>query len=276
MEKQEECVRRFQVSHTVIHLMVITSFLTLALTGMTLKFPDNDFFALVSKALGGPLVTGYLHRFGAMITFAYAGIHLTQLALLFKRKKITVMGLLKEEYSLIPLPRDLVELKQNLLFFFGRGPRPKFGRWTYWEKFDYMAVFWGIMVIGASGLILWFPEIATILLPGWAINVATIIHSDEALLASGFIFTIHFFNTHLRPESFPMDTAIFTQRIRLETFKEERPREYDQMVKDGMLEENMVPPLTPTLMKTVRTFGVSFLTVGLIIVAGIIYSLLFI
>jgi len=70
------------------------------------------------------------------------------------------------------------------------------------EKFDYFAVFWGITIIGSSGLMLWFPEVFTHILPGWVINVATIIHSDEALLAAGFIFTIHFFNTHFRPEKF--------------------------------------------------------------------------
>ena len=89
-------------------------------------------------------------------------------------------------------------------------PRPRargrsYGRWTYWEKFDYFAVFWGIFVIGSTGLMLWFPELFTRFLPGWLINVATIIHTDEALLATGFIFTVHFFNTHLRPEKFPMD-----------------------------------------------------------------------
>jgi len=276
MEKQEQHIRRFQVSHTVLHLMIITSFLTLALTGMTLKFADNQFFALISRGLGGPVVTGYLHRLGAFITFIYAGIHLTQLVLLFKRKKMTIMGLLSEEYSLVPLPRDAIELKQNFLYFIGKGPKPNFGRWTYWEKFDYMAVFWGIAVIGVSGLILWFPEIATWVLPGWAINVANLIHSDEALLATGFIFTIHFFNTHLRPEAFPMDTAIFTQRVPLSTFKEERPREYEQLVSRGELEEHLVQPLSPTLMKTVKSFGLTFLIIGLIIVAGIIYSLAFI
>ncbi|MBT3227271.1 MAG: hypothetical protein HN580_07915 [Deltaproteobacteria bacterium] len=276
MEKQEQHIRRFQVSHTVIHLMIITSFLILALTGMTLKFPDNQFFALISKGLGGPIVTGYIHRFGAILTFIYAGIHLVQLGLLFKRKKMTVMGLFSEEYTLVPLPRDAIELKNNLLYFIGKGPKPEFGRWTYWEKFDYMAVFWGITVIGASGLVLWFPEVATWVLPGWAINVATIIHSDEALLAAGFIFTIHFFNTHLRPDTFPMDTAIFTQRVPLSKFKEERPREYEEMVNKGELENHLVPALSSTLMKTVKTFGLTFLTIGLIIVIGIIYSLVFI
>ena len=74
------------------------------------------------------------------------------------------------------------------------------------------------------------------MLPGWLINVATIIHSDEALLATGFIFTVHFFNTHLRPEKFPMDIVIFTGRMPLEEFKEDKPAEYEALVASGQLE----------------------------------------
>ncbi len=75
-------------------------------------------------------------------------------------------------------------------------------------------MFWGVAVIGMTGLMLWFPTVFTRVMPGWMINVATTIHSDEALLAVGFIFTIHFFNTHFRPEKFPMDTVIFTRAFR--------------------------------------------------------------
>ena len=106
------------------------------------------------------------------------------------------------------------------------GPRPEFGRWTYWEKFDYFAVFWGMVVIGSTGFTLWFPEFFTLLFPGWMLNVATIIHSDEALLATGFIFTVHFFNTHLRPEKFPMDLVIFTGRMPVEELRMDKPAEY--------------------------------------------------
>ena len=91
---------------------------------------------------------------------------INQLLVLFVRRKITIMGLLTAEYSLIPLPRDLIAVKDNLLYFIGKGPKPAFGRWTYWEKFDYMAVFWGITIIGSTGLTLAFPEIATRFLPG--------------------------------------------------------------------------------------------------------------
>ena len=109
-------------------------------------------------------------------------------------------------------------------WFLGRGPRPEFGRWTYWEKFDYFAVFLGVAIIGLSGLIMSFPQVSTRLLPGWIINVALIIHSDEALLAAGFIFTFHFFNAHFRLEKLPMDTVIFSGRVSKGELLHERKR----------------------------------------------------
>ena len=121
---------------------------------------------------------------------------------------------------------------------------PDFGRWTYWEKFDYFAVFWGIAVIGSTGLTLWFSEFFTRLLPGWTLNVATIIHSDEALLATGFIFTVHFFNTHLRPEKFPMDIVVFTGRMTIEELRNDKPAEYEALVQRGELEKHLVGALS--------------------------------
>ena len=85
------------------------------------------------------------------------------------------------------------------------------------------------------------PTLATTVLPGWVLNAAYVIHSDEALLATGFIFLFHFFHTHLRPEAFPMDTVVFTGRMPLEAFKEERPLEYERLVAQGKLEENAGP-----------------------------------
>ncbi len=273
-KKDEKHVKRFNVSHTVLHVMIIVSFLTLAITGMSLKFPDNPLFAGVTHLVGGPHVMGTLHRIGAWITFIYFAVHLFQLVVLFIKRKITVKGLLKEEYSLIPLPRDLKELKDNFLYFIGKGPKPEFGRWTYWEKFDYMAVFWGVTIIGITGLTLAYPEIATWFLPGWALNVATIIHSDEALLATGFIFSMHFFHSHMRPENFPMDTVIFTQRLPLARFKEERPREYQKLVKDGELDKYLVDPPGKWYSKIVFIMGWLFLSIGIITLGAIIYSLL--
>ena len=267
-------VKRFKVSHSILHLMIIVSFLTLAFTGMALKYADNPVFRMVNDLVGGPHVMGKIHMAGALIALLYVILHLYQLAVLFVRRKLTVKGLFKEEYSLILLPRDFRELKANLLYFIGKGSKPEFGRWTYWEKFDYLAEGWGTFVIGATGLMLAFPEFTTRFLPGLALNIATIIHSFEALLATGFIFTIHFFNSHLRPENFPMDTVIFTQRLPLSRFKEERPREYQKLVDDGELEKHLADP--PGAWYNIFSLGAGwfFLSLGLIAICAIIYSLL--
>ena len=134
------------------------------------------------------------------------------------------------------------EFVQTMKWFLGKGPRPQYGRWTYWEKFDYFAVFWGIFIIGSTGLTLWFPVFFTRFLPGWFINLATIIHSDEALLATGFIFTVHFFNTHLRPEKFPMDVVVFTGQMPLAELRRDKPMEYEDMVRRGELRSHLAEP----------------------------------
>jgi len=176
---------------------------------------------------------------------------------------------------MLPSKTDLRELIGSLKWFVGAGPRPEYGRWTYWEKFDYFAVFWGVAMIGTTGLFLWFPEFFTHILPGSWLNVATIIHSDEALLAVGFIFTIHFFNTHFRPEKFPMDPVIFTGRVPLEEFKIDRPREYAEMVAAGRLEENLMDPPPPEMLRFWRIFGFVALGIGLTVVGLIVYAAVF-
>jgi cytochrome b subunit of formate dehydrogenase len=175
----------------------------------------------------------------------------------------------------MPRWQDAKDMFAHFKWFIWRGERPSFGRWTYWEKFDYFAVFWGIVVIGSTGLTLWFPVFFTRFLPGPFINVATIIHSDEALLATGFIFTVHFFNTHLRPEKFPMDTTIFTGHMPLAEFKRDKPREYAELVASGKLEERLEEPQPEIVVKAIRAFAWIALSVGFIVVIWIIYAMLF-
>jgi hypothetical protein len=104
------------------------------------------------------------------------------------------------------------------------------------------------------------------------INVATTIHSDEALLAVGFIFTIHFFNTHFRPERFPIDTVIFTGGVPLEEFRRDRPREYAQMLESGQLEASFMPAPVPLAQKLWRRLGYTALSIGLLLIVLILYA----
>lgn len=269
-------IQRFDAFSRFLHVLVIISFLSLAVTGMTIKFANVEIFRFVSALLGGYEVTTYIHRVGAVITFIYFVLHVWYLLKKKKTRKKSWKEFLTGENTMVPNWHDVKEFGQTMKWFFGFGPRPKYGRYTYWEKFDYLAVFWGVTVIGISGLILWFPEFFTALgLPGWLINIATIVHSDEALLAAGFIFTVHFFNTHFRPDKFPMDPVIFTGSMEMEEFKYDRPREYEAYKKEGRLDELTVAPPNPILRKIARIFGFTALAIGLITITLIIISMLF-
>ncbi|OGF12261.1 MAG: hypothetical protein A2W00_05630 [Candidatus Eisenbacteria bacterium RBG_16_71_46] len=268
-------VRRFPKLYRNLHLMVIVSFLSLAITGMTLKFSYTPWARVLARVLGGFEAAGMIHRVAALVTFAYFFMHAWDLV---KRKQASGLSWFKFITGPSGMMFGLTDLKEfwgSVKWFLGRGPRPDYGRWTYWEKFDYFAVFWGVTVIGATGLLLWFPTVFTNLLPGWLINVATIIHSDEALLAVGFIFTVHFFNTHFRPEKFPMDTVIFTGGIPLDEFKKDRPREYRELVKSGELEGRLIPAPPEHELKVWRIVGAVALGTGLVMILLILYATVF-
>ncbi len=266
---------RFTRLQRILHICMIVSFMSLALTGLTLKFSYTKWAAVLSHLLGGFENAGYIHRTAAVVMFGVFVTHLVDLYKLKKREHGTWRALLLGPGSMMLNRRDLTEFLGTLKWFVGRGERPAYGRWTYWEKFDYFAVFWGIAVIGSTGLTLWFPVFFTRFLPGWFLNVTTIIHSDEALLATGFIFTVHFFNTHLRPEKFPMDITVFTGRMPLEELERDKPREYEELVAAGKLEEKMEEAYQPIVTQTIRAFAWAALAVGFSIVLWIVYAMLF-
>ncbi len=265
-------VRRFEKLHRNLHLTVITSFFGLAITGMMLKFSYTAWAQFIAHLLGGFEAAGLIHRVCAVATFGYFGFHIADVLRLKKESGKTWRQFAFGPESMMLNRVDLAEFIGSMKWFIGKGPRPEYGRWTYWEKFDYFAVFWGVGVIGFTGLLLWFPTFFTHVMPGWMLNVATTIHSDEALLAVGFIFTIHFFNTHFRPEKFPIDTVIFTGGMPLEEFKRDRPREYQQLVESGELESRLMEAPIPIVRKFWRRFGFTALTIGLLLIALILYA----
>jgi cytochrome b subunit of formate dehydrogenase len=263
---------RFRLYHRILHIMVIVSFLGLALTGMSLKFAEASWAQWLSLSMGGPFISRILHRIFAIVTFLYFGLHLLSVVrtMIQKGFKRTFWG----PESMMPQPKDIVQLWQNVKHFIGRGPEPNFDRFTYWEKFDYLAVFWGVVIIGSTGLVLWFPTLFAKFLPGIWINAAIIVHSDEALLAVGFIFFIHFFNTHLRPEKFPMDKVIFTGRVTEEELKNERPAEYERLLASGGLEAIRAEPAKHWVYTAARVGGFSAVFIGVVLVILIIWSLI--
>ena len=275
----EEAYVRFRPVDRFLHGLVIFSFLLLVLTGMPLKFYNTEWARWLLEYMGGQAVAAVLHRVGALITMFYFFVHLLTLAIgLWSNRRVfkdpvsgrvtlrNVLGVLFGPDSPIPNLQDLRDLIAHQKWFFGRGEKPQFDRWTYWEKFDYLAVFWGIAVIGLSGLVMWFPETFTRILPGWIINVALVIHSDEALLAAGFIFTFHFFNVHFRLEKFPMDHVVFSGRISKSELMHERKRLYERWEKEGTLESHRVKDEWPSWRWIALPAGFTAFLIGLTLV----------
>jgi cytochrome b subunit of formate dehydrogenase len=284
--RDEEVFVRFRPFERFLHALVVISFLLLVATGMPLKFYYTGWAKSMVAFMGGLEVAGYLHRAGAIITFFYFGLHLTSLAKAAYRNrkhfKNPTTGRLSLRHALrvvfgpeMPLPHwgDVKDWWAHQRWFFGRGPRPQFDRWAYWEKFDYFAVFWGVAIIGISGLIMWFPEAFTAFLPGWIINVALIVHSDEALLAAGFIFTFHFFNVHFRPEKFPMDPVIFSGRMSRTEMLHERKRWHDRLVDEKGLEKIRVRDEWAQWKRVMHPLGFLAFGLGTLLLVLIFYAM---
>ncbi|GMQ83610.1 MAG: cytochrome c3 family protein [Gammaproteobacteria bacterium] len=266
-------VQRFSRHWRQVHLVLALAVMTLALTGTTLLYADSFWAPTMMKLLGGPKVAGIIHRSAAFIFgllfFGHIAVVLSK-NLLKRLEGFRWFG----PDSLLPRWQDFHDFAAMMRWFFGKGPRPVFDRWTYWEKFDYWAPFWGMFVIGASGLMLWFPIFFGGFLPGWVFNVATIVHGEEAFLAIVFLFTVHFFNSHFRPEKFPLDIVMFTGTLSLEEFKEERPLEYERLVKEGKLDDYLVEPPSDKLVRSSRILGFTLIVIGLILLVLVLLGFL--
>lgn len=274
-ERVRYMIRRFTKLESYLHILMIISFLSLSVTGLSLKFSYTEWAQFISKILGGFETTGLIHRTAAILMFFVFFTHVYDLITNKRKEYKGFKNLLFGRNTMIFTLKDVKEFFQTILWFLGKKQKPEYSKWTYWEKFDYFAVFWGIAIIGSTGLMLWFSEFFTKLLPGWLINVATIVHSDEALLATGFIFTIHFFNTHLRPEKFPMDTVIFTGGLTEEELKFDKPKEYEFLVKNNLLDQYKMGLLPSYKLKLAKYFGFTALSIGFFIIIWIIYAMIF-
>jgi cytochrome b subunit of formate dehydrogenase len=170
--------------------------------------------------------------------------------------------------SLVPSGKDLFDFFRHTGWFLGLCQAPRFDRWGCWEKFDYWAVFWGIPVLGLTGLMLAYPLAASGVLPGYLLNVAFWIHRIEALLAMAHVFVIHFFIAHLRPHSFPMDRAMFEGSVPLESARHERPAWVQRLEESGNLETAMVGAAPTGRVVLFVGFGYVAVLIGVVLLIG--------
>jgi cytochrome b subunit of formate dehydrogenase len=275
MENPGQWYTRFKVGYRIMHLTMITAIFSLIFTGMPLKFSGAPWAKTLMGFWGGAHVAGFIHRAAASVLIVlFLGAAVLSVRFLLKKANgATFWDRLFSPDSLFPRLKDWDDFRGMMRWFVDVGPMPKFDRWTYWEKFDFLAVFWGMAAIGLSGLILWMPDVSARIMPGWVFNIAIIVHSDEAMLASGFIVTVHFFNTHFIPTKFPMDTVIFTGRIQKYKLLEEKPLHYERLEKAGLLEQMKAEPPDILTSLVSGTLGMIFITLGVLVVIMLLTGL---
>lgn len=263
---QDQYVTRFTKGWMIAHLILAIAVMTLVITGTTVLFAKSFWAPLVMKLMGGAKIAAIIHRVAAV---TFVSIFFGHLFVIFRKIytdnrdhgiKFEWFG----PHSLVPRLQDGRDMVAMFNWFFEKGHRPVFDRWTYWEKFDYWAPFWGMFIIGCSGLLLWFPSFFAGFMPGWVFNVATIIHGEEAFLATVFLFTVHFFNCHFRPEKFPVDVVMFTGSMSLKEFKHERKVEYDRLVATDELDKYLVGAPSAKRNQYSRNLGFTLIAVGVI------------
>jgi cytochrome b subunit of formate dehydrogenase len=253
--------RRFTRWWRLGHLVGALSIMLLALTGLTVLFSGSSWAPYVMNLLGGPVSAGILHRIGAIGFMGVFFVHLIYFAYHIGSNWRTFEWF--GPNSLVPNWHDLGDAIAMFRWFFGLDKRPVLDHFSYWEKFDYWAPFWGMTIIGVSGMMMWYPAVTASFLPGWVFNVAAIVHGEEAILAIVFLFTVHFFNNHFRPDKFPLDTTMFTGRVPLEHYRHEHRREYDRLVASGELDKYLVSAPSEPLSYGSKVLGTVLIVIGL-------------
>lgn len=265
LHRDERHVRRFSWPWRLNHWLLALSVMTLVFTGMTAKYADSAWAVPLVELLGNrPEAFAVVHRVAAVGFLAAVFGHTAGVLfniLVRQRGRFQWFG----PDSLLPRWKDWHDMVGQFRWFLGKGEPPRFDRWTYWEKFDYWAVYWGALVIGLSGLILWFPAVVARFLPGWVFNVATLAHGVEAFLAVTTLFVVHFFNNHFRPQKFPLDTVMFVGGWPIEEFREERPEEYRRLVEGGGLAARLTPAPTRAARIVAHILGFSLIGIGLML-----------
>jgi cytochrome b subunit of formate dehydrogenase len=219
-EKKERTFERFGKNFRAQHMLMFVSVITLIITGMPLKFPELGISKfIIVDIFGGLENSTVIHRVGATGLIIVGVWHMLYIFFSkFGRRDFLLM---------IPRWKDIKDFFQTVLYFLGkRRTGPKFGRFSFIEKFDYWAVYWGMVVMIGSGLIMWFKEF----FPKYLYDIGREAHSDEGLLATLAIIVWHFYNVHFNPEVFPMSWVWWHGRLTEKEMKHHHPLEYAEII----------------------------------------------
>jgi cytochrome b subunit of formate dehydrogenase len=206
-----------------------------------------------------------VHRVFGLILITVFAIHIIyMIRSALGRKK----GHLTGPDSLVWTWRDFKAVHQHIAWLFGRREHPVFDRWSWWQKFDYWAVWWGLVIVGTTGLVMFDSVVTTSVLPGWIMNVARWVHKIEAILAMAHIFVVHFFIESYRPSAFPLNAHIFHGAAELEALENEHPAWIERMREEGKLQERIIEQPPKAVQFAFFGFGLAMVALGLLLLVG--------
>lgn len=233
-ERETRTFERFSLSQRIEHLLMIVSFTSLMLTGIPQKFNEAGWAQWMLSALGGIEFVRQIHHFFAVLFILESVYHLLYV--------VYVAAIKRGRLHMLPELADVREALHSVLYLLGRMKTPpRHSRYDFRQKFEYWGVVWGSAVMVITGAIIWFPVAASRILPGEFIPAAKAAHGGEALLALFVIVVWHFYGAHFNQHAFPFDTSIFTGKISEKRMIEEHPREYEQIVRAELTEEESAP-----------------------------------
>jgi len=232
---------RFSLSQRVQHIVLIITFVALALTGLAQKYYTAGWANWLILGLGGIEVTRLIHRIFAIVFMGALVYHFVEVfwGLLVKHNRP----------SMFITRQDFKDAIQEVRYSFGLADKPpEYGRYDYKQKFEYWGIIMGSFIIIISGLVLMFPVFVTQIFPGEFVPAAKEFHGNEATLAVIVIVIWHLYDVIIRPGIFPADTTIFTGRMSIARMKEEHALEYSEVMSgaDKALEKEPVIPESNT------------------------------
>jgi cytochrome b subunit of formate dehydrogenase len=202
---------RMTVNQRWQHIILLTSFIVLVITGFALKFPDSWFAHLMGMS---EKLRSVIHRVAGVALMAAGIYHLFYLAAAREGRRLL--------RDLAPAPNDGFDVLRAMRYYLGLSDqKPAFGRFSYAEKAEYWALVWGTALMGVTGVMLWAKVWVGNLLARWTVDVATAVHYYEAILATLAIVIWHFYQVFFDPDVYPMNGAWLDGKMPVDHYREE-------------------------------------------------------
>ncbi len=222
MSDKQRQYQRFRVGAQVEHIILLTSFTVLALTGLPQRYATSQYAQDLINFMGGIENIRIVHRYAAFLLVLGSFYHiLTSAYRMYVRR---------ERNRIVPDKKDIEDVVGFVKYNIGKQEEhPKMRKFNFGEKLEYWAVVWGTAIMAITGFILWNPIAATKILPGQFIPVSKAAHSYEALLAVLSILIWHLYNVAIKH----WNPSMWTGKLPRHQMEEEHALELERLDAGG-------------------------------------------